>query len=163
MAAIVIKLAALLFAAPVVVPIVAEGMRKMMPPLAQRLHMLPIPFFHHLKGFHGWDKLDLAFMLSLLLFFTIYWLWLNVLRQVAYPEKARGSEAFQQLVMVIGIVVVCADAVLFYYSLSQRSGIFGGGVFSFGALVMTVVYVGVILSFSLGAVHLEERKVPCEE
>lgn len=162
MAARILKLVALIVAGPVIIPIIAEGARRLMPALAQKLHTLPIPLVHHLKYYEGWAKLDLAFGLSFLLFFTVYWLWLNILRLVAYPEKARGSPAFQQLVMAIGIIVVLADAILFYYALAQRSGVFGGGVWSFGALVLTVIYVGIVLSFALGAVHLEERKTPCE-
>src|SRR5262245_18299783 len=107
---IALKFAALLLGGPVIIPTIAEGMRKMMPALAQKLHTLPVPWVHHLKDYHGFSKLDLAFGLSFLLFFTVYWLWLNILRLVAYPEKAKGSEAFQSLVMTIGIVVVCADA-----------------------------------------------------
>jgi hypothetical protein len=160
MVAVLLKLVSLVFGAPIIVPIIAEGERRLMPALAQKLYTLPLPFVNHMKDYEGWAKLDLAFGLSVLLFFTVFWLWLNILRQIAYPEKARGSEAFQSLVMGIGIVVVCADAILFYYALSQRSGIFGGGAFSFGALVMTIVYVGIVLAFSLGAVHLEEKQEP---
>jgi hypothetical protein len=144
--------------------IVAEGLRLTISKLAMPLYKLPLPGVARLGQFKETRKFDLACVFALVLMVAVFKLWDTILRQLyeaesrdekvlAHPDVHRG------LVMVLSVVLLAADAIMFFVGIShQMDGPLGGGGGNvFISLVATVLYVGLIIFMSLESVRLDKR------
>lgn len=138
--------------------LISEGLRYLFPALAQRLYKLPIPGLSYLRDYEAFYRLDLAHLFSIFLFIAVWYLWVVNLRAYlgdadVFNRSGWNPEAYRRFVLRLGVVVLGADAILFYIAITQQ-GWFGNR-FSFTALVATVIYVAVIIFVSFVSVNLE--------
>jgi len=62
--------------------VIAEGLRRLLPVFQMRLYNLPIPGAGIARNYDGWNRLDLALLMSLLLFAVVSWLWYRVFTEL---------------------------------------------------------------------------------
>jgi hypothetical protein len=155
------KLITLPFLALIYLVVISEGLRLLVPVLGLKLHKLPLPGFSALRGFEGFYRLDMAHLFSVLLLWAVWYLWtVNLWILFAGPDffaRTRWDpETYTKFVRGLGVVILGADAILFYVGMTQQmGGMFGGGGLSLSALLATVAYVGVIIFVSFVSVNLE--------
>ncbi len=142
---------------PIYCSVIAEGLRLLVPALGQKLHKLAIPGFALCAQYQETRRLDLAIFLALFLLVAVWWLWEQVLKvllstDVAFQNSGWNPEAYKRLVLILGVVVLVADAALFYLSMVQMG--WGGTRFSLPTLLATAAYVAVIVFVSLVSLNL---------
>lgn len=144
--------------------IVAEGLRLSISILAMPLRKIPIPGFAVLGQYQETRKLDLACVFALVLMIAVFKLWDANLRQL-YDAESRDEqllanpEFHRALLMVLSVILLGADAVMFYVGISnQMEGPLGGGGGNvLMSLMATVLYVGLVIWVSLESVRLDKR------
>ena len=138
------------------VAVIAEGLRQLMPPLGQRLHKV-VPFLADLKNYEGTYKLDLAPFLSLFILIGVFDLWERLI--VVYLRDSKPDSTypwhpskFMTFVLHLGLVLIGADAILFYLAMSQAG--WGSSFISFSALIAVVAYGAVLVFVSFMSARL---------
>lgn len=139
--------------------IISEGLRLLMPVLGQKLHKASLPGFSYLDRFEATYRLDLAHGLAVFLFIATWNLWGMVLKSMLGSDEhfrryGWNPQAFKRVVMVLGKVILCADAILFYIAMTQMG--WSGTVFSIPALIATAGYVAILVFVKLVSVNLEK-------
>ncbi len=139
------------------VMVISAGLRHLIPPLGQRLYL--IPFLYFLRDYAATYRLDLAIPFAIFLLLAVWHLWERVLllwlgSNSLLQHSAWNREIYRRLILTLGVVILGADAALFYTALTQTT--WGGSGFSVGALLATVAYVAVIVFVSFVSVHLRE-------
>lgn len=103
----------------------AEGLRQMMPVFATRLYKLPVPGAGLMRGYDGFDRLDLAIVMALLLCVAISFLWFRVFLELmgsgAYAGALRGKPVLFYLLASICGVILLGDATIFYFGLQSKA------------------------------------------
>lgn len=135
--------------------VISDGLRYLVPPLAQRLYKLP--GLSVLQDYEETYRLDLAPFFAFFLLIAVWYLWEKLLQLwLGWDEALDGSEwnleAYRRLISTLGVAIVGADACLFYVAMTQVG--WRGMHFSFSALVATAAYVGVLIFVSLVTVNL---------
>ena len=131
--------------------LVSEGLRRLVPPLAQKIRNLPgLSWFGDYEATH---KLDLAHFFALGLLLVTFLLWGSVLR--LWMRSERTSIWENQIVAISAIIIITADAVLFYFSIVQFS--WGGSQFSLLAILMTAMYVAFLMYGAYVSLKLKEN------
>ncbi len=124
--------------------VISEGLRALAPPLGQKLYKLP--FFSFLQDFEATYRLDLAPFFAFFLLVAVFVLWRRIIEVWLSGQDPSQWTREQQLVVALGCVILGADAVLFYFAMTQMG--WGASVFSFSALVASAAYVGVLIFVS---------------
>jgi hypothetical protein len=99
--------------------------------------------------------------MAIVLCFAAWYLWVvNLYIHFAADEFfARtkwNPQTYTPFVRSLGVVILGADAILFYVGITQQmGGIFGGAIISFSGIIATIAYVGVIIFISFVTVNLE--------
>jgi len=88
----------------------------------------------------------------------VWYLWVVNLRaylgdEDVFNHSGWNPETYRRFVLRLGVVVLGADAILFYIAITQQG--WSGNRFSFTALVATVIYLAVIIFVSFVSVNLE--------
>lgn len=141
--------------------VISEGLRVLLPTLGQRLSKLPIPGFSYFGSFEATFRLDLAHGLSIFLFIAMWSLWGLILRYwLGSDLHFRNSgwedpEAYKRIVLVLGVVILLADALLFYIAMTQMS--WSGSNFSFVALIASAGYVAILVFVKLVSLNLSSK------
>jgi hypothetical protein len=139
----------------------AQGARSMVPILGMPLHKLPFPFFSRLRDYEGLHRLDLAVLFSFLLLIAVWYLWTVMMWIWFAPNQffARTGwepEKYTRFVFALAIVILSADALLFYAGMVQEmGGLFGGAVISIPAILATVAYMSALIFVSFVSVNLQ--------
>ena len=121
--------------------IISEGLRQIVPVLAQRLYKLPGLTF--LQDYEATYRLDLAPFFALFLLIAVWYLWGLVLNIWIFEyDLEHYSEAHRQLIAALAITILGADAYLFYAAVSQMGW---STSFSFSAMIATATYLGVLI------------------
>ena len=118
--AVVMPIVGLIYAS-----VIAEGLRVLMPVFERKIYKLPIPGAGLARNYDGWDRLDLALVLSLLLFAVGTWLWTRVFIE----SQGYGTIAQQRLsnpvifymAIFVAVVFIGGDAGIFYIGLTTQS------------------------------------------
>ncbi len=105
--------------------IIADGIRLLLPLFRRRLYQLPIPGAGLARHYDGFDKADLAIIVSILLFGVITWLWCKIwLELLGYGhilvQREQNPLVFMLLISIAGIILVL-DAGIFYYGLAAQT------------------------------------------
>lgn len=142
----------------VYVTVVSEGLRQVVPTLGTKLHKLPLPLAHRLAGYSGWHQLDIAYFMAMILLIAVSWLWKAALRTYLGKDDhmvPRGWDAdkYRKIVLILAVLLLGADACLFYYGVSQSGW---GRKFSFALLLATAAYIGVLIFVSFVAICIEQ-------
>ena len=144
---------------PIYCSVIAEGLRMLVPALGQKLHKLAIPGFAMFGQYQETRRLDLAIFLALFLLIAVWWLWEQVLKvllttDIAFHDSGWNPDAYKRLVLILGVVVLVADAALFYISMVQLG--WGGARFSLPSLLASAAYCAVIVFVSLVSLNLRK-------
>ncbi len=150
------------------VAVVSAGLRYLLPDLGQRLYKVPgLSWMYHYENTH---RLDLAHGLAVFLFIGVWVLWNRVLRLYLQPNLVLSQcrfnpEAYQRLVVTLGVVILGADACLFYCAMTQVG--WRGTSFSVPALLATAAYVALLVFCSFVSCtlqqHIDDLKCKQEE
>lgn len=105
--------------------VVADGLRVLMPIFSLRLYKLPLPGAGLIRSYDGWDRLDLALIMSLLIFAVVTWLWTKIFVEL----QGFGTIADQRLtrplvfymLSTIAAVFILGDAMVFYVGITAQS------------------------------------------
>ena len=89
----------------------------------------------------------------------MWWLWEQVLKvllttDIAFHDSGWNPDAYKRLVLILGVVVLVADAALFYISMVQLG--WGGARFSLPSLLASAAYCAVIVFVSLVSLNLRK-------
>ncbi|QDV61989.1 hypothetical protein [Crateriforma conspicua] len=105
--------------------VIAEGLRRLMPIFQLRIYKLPVPGLGIARDYDGWDRLDLAIVMSLLLFAVVTWLWMKVFIELQGFGTIADTRHTHPIVFFllagIATVIICGDALIFYVGLSAQS------------------------------------------
>lgn len=105
--------------------IIADGLRLLMPIFQRRLYHLPIPGAGLLRQYDGWDRADLAIVVSILMFFAVAWLWCRIFTELqgygtVAAHRHRSPIAFFLLAFIASVIILF-DAGIFYFGLSSQT------------------------------------------
>lgn len=149
----------------VYITIVAEGYRILIPTLSKKIFTLP--FLGFLRQFEDAHRIDLAIVMSVILMFSVVFLWEKLLDRFVFNAHERLSSysrreadtafAEHQFFFIVGVVILVCDALLFYFGVSNLS--WGGG-FSFTAVIATAAYISVILTIAHVSNRLRHNAFP---
>ena len=131
--------------------LVSEGLRRLVPPLGQRLRTLPA--LSWVSDYEATYKLDLAHVFALGLMVVTFQLWNSLLR--LWMRTGSSSIGDNQIVVLTGFIIVTADAILFLTSINQWS--WTGSSFSFITLLMTAMYVAFLMYSSYLSIKLKQN------
>lgn len=117
--AIILPVVAIIYAT-----IIAEGLRQMMPLFQMRLYKLAIPGAGFARDYDGLDRLDLAILMSLLLFVVVTWLWGRVFMELQGLGSIAARRHTQPIVFYflsfIAFTLIVGDASIFYVGLASQ-------------------------------------------
>jgi hypothetical protein len=145
---------------PIYVIVIAEGFRLLVPALGQKLHKLPIPGLAGLAQYQESRRLDLALFLAIFLLVAVWWLWEQVLKIILttkplYQDCGWHVDLYKRLILILGVIVLGADAALFYSAMVQIG--WGGTRISIPALLATAAYLAIIVFVSLVSINLRKN------
>lgn len=131
----------------------------LVPALGQKLHKLAIPGFSMFGQYQETRRLDLAMFMALFLLVAVWWLWEQVLKvflssEETFDKSGWNADAYKRVVLILGIIILGADACLFYASMVQIG--WGGTRLSVPALLATAAYLAVIVFVSLVSLNLRK-------
>ena len=143
------------FLGVVYISVIADGLRMLVPALAQKIHQLPM--LSDLKSFEGTHKLDLAPFMAFFMALGVWYLWERILifwlgGDFEEEQDNWDSENEGALVLYLGFVILGADILLFYVAMTYSG--WGDSQFSFAALLATIAYVGVLIFVSYVSIRL---------
>lgn len=103
----------------------AEGLRQMMPAFSLRLYKTPVPGVGLLREYDGWDRIDLAMVVALLMFGAVAYLWRRVFVELMgsgsfIESRVEKPVLFYLLATVCGVVLL-GDCAIFYLGLEARA------------------------------------------
>jgi hypothetical protein len=138
--------------------VITEGLRMVVPALGIKLYSLPL--LGALRDYEGWHELDLAPFVAVLLFFFSSTIWCALLETWLYDGSmlkadGRQTERYETCLLVLGSIILFADACLFYRAMTFVG--WGGAVFSISALLCTLAYLAILVSVCLVSVNLKRN------
>lgn len=143
--------------ATVYVVIVAEGLRLQLSVFATRLYKLPVPGVGLLRQYDGFDRLDLAVVMSLMLFIAVTYLWIRIWNEIGpsgtLNQRRHALPIFFWLQVAIASVILLFDASIFYMGLQAKASSGWSQTSAIVPLVATVLYAAGLAM--LGAWHAE--------
>jgi len=134
--------------------VISEGLRMLVPALGQKIYKLPM--LGSLRDYEETYRLDLAPFFAVFLLVGVFVLWPRIIAVWMRDGSLRDWSAEQRLVVVLGSGILLADAVLFYYAMTQMT--WGQGAFSFAGFIATLAYVGVLVFVSWMSVRLNPSR-----
>lgn len=145
--------------------IVSQGIIYLFPDMGKRLWK--VPFFSILNEFEATHRITLAHVFAVVPLLATWILWAMLLSMYLAEDRFKKKFdrfAFDQsrrVILIIGIVVILADAGLFGASFSMSS--WGASRFSATAVLATALYVAVIAFVSLISLFLGDQVTVLKE
>lgn len=138
--------------------VITEGLRTVVPALGMKLYSMP--FLGSLRDFEGWHELDLAPFAAVLIFLFSSSLWCSLLEAWLYDDSSlqatgRCPVRYQQCIRVLGVIILLADACLFYRALTFAG--WSGNAFSTTALFSAMAYLAILVSVCMVSVNLKRH------
>lgn len=138
------------------VAVITEGLRMVVPALGMKLYNMP--FLGALKNDEGWHNLDLAPFAAVLLFCLSSSIWCALLETWLYDDSTLGAsgrcpDRYQQCMVVVGGIILFADACLFYRAMTMVG--WSGRTFSLPSLMCTLAYLAVLVAVCMVSVNLK--------
>ncbi|GAB5407618.1 MAG: hypothetical protein Aurels2KO_58490 [Aureliella sp.] len=122
----------------------AEGLRSLLPVFQLRLYKLPVPGAGLLRGFDGWDRLDLALLMSLLLaaVLAMTWtkVWIELLGHGSIADTKQTKPIVFCLLTSIAAIMIAGDALIFYVGLKTQAASSWAETPSYVAPAATILY-----------------------
>ena len=139
--------------------VISQGLRYILPDLGMKLSKLP--GFAFLASFRATYRLDLANLLTVIPLIAVWVLWHLLLEMYLAPEifedrfRRWDIERCKSLILPMGIVVIVADAGLFYGAFSFAS--WGGSKVSLAALFATATYIVLLVFVTFVSLYLGQN------
>ena len=140
---------------------ISEGIRRLAPEMATKLHKLPIPFLVHLEDYESTYELDVAHVaaeLLLILSFVSWYFLLSWILKEDLKERIRKwnwTMKWVERVLITGaVVIIVGDMGLFYESFSHS--IFGRSSFSAKSFIATLVYALILVIVNFVSLYLAQ-------
>lgn len=138
---------------------ISEGIRRRIPEAAEKLSALPFPLFAHLEDYEGTHELDVANVGAAVMLLFSYVSWWFLLSWVIKPELKERMLRWRwamlwiaRLLLTVAVVIIVADAGLFYISVTQN--IFGSSAFSPSACIATLAYAVILVMVNFVSLYL---------
>lgn len=140
--------------------LISEGLRLLFPTLGTKLCKLP--GLADLYEYESTHRLDLAHPLSILVLTFVWMLWSAILQMWLDEDESFDHQGWRpcrhtQLIVILGIVLLTADAALFYAALAELS--WNGSWFSATAFFATAAYMAVLIFVTLVSITLHKNIV----
>ena len=137
--------------------------------VAREAGVSPAAPYHHFKdkvelleavAHEGWHELDLAPFAAVLIFLFSSSLWCSLLEAWLYDDSSlqatgRCPVRYQQCIRVLGVIILLADACLFYRALTFAG--WSGNAFSTTALFSAMAYLAILVSVCMVSVNLKRH------
>lgn len=138
----------------------AQGLRMAMPIFATRLWKLPIPGVSYLANYEGLYRLDLAHVFALILLFSVWYLWIVLVKTLLYgnylaPDPKMNQKTYFCFLFTLAGILTLGDALLFYSGLSERVDTLWGTANPIVPILATIVYMAILAFVALVHVHLQ--------
>lgn len=138
------------------IAVITEGLRMVVPALGMKLYNMP--FLGALKNYEGWHHLDLAPFAAVLLFCLSSAIWCALLEAWLYDDSTlrasgRCPVRYQQCMVVVGGVILFADACLFYRAMTMVG--WSGRALSLPSLICTLAYLAVLVAVCMASVNVK--------
>jgi hypothetical protein len=130
--------------------VISEGLRLLIPSLGMKIRKLPA--LDSFADYEATYRLDLAHFFAIFLLVAAWCLWAALLR--AWLNIDRPNSAQLALVYLMALVILTADAWLFYLGMAELN--WGGSKFSLAALLATAAYIVVLMFVTYVAIGLKE-------
>jgi len=115
-----------------------------LPVFQMRLYNLPIPGAGIARNYDGWNRLDLALLMSLLLFAVVSWLWYRVFTELlgfgTIWARRHSAPVVAYLLTGITVVLIAGDAFIFYVGLSSQTASGWSETPEYVAPAATIIY-----------------------
>lgn len=139
------------------IAVISEGLRYSVPPLAQKLYK--IPGLSDLQDYELTHAMDMAQLLALFMAIAVCFLWEEILElrlqsEDTFDDHGWNSETHRQLIVGLGVVILGADACLFYVAMTQMG--WQGTTLSIPALLATCAYIAVLVWVSFVTISLRQ-------
>lgn len=137
--------------------IISEGFRILIPILAERIHRFPgLGWMNDSEALY---QIDLAHLMSLFMLIAVWYLWDRILTlwldaEITFDDLSWNQDNDITFILLLGAVVLGADACLFYLSVSNVS--WGGSSFSITAVIATAAYLAVLLFVTYVSIRLRK-------
>jgi len=145
--------------ATVYLAVSAAGLRLSLSLLNMKLYKLPIPGAGILRNYDGWDRLDLAMPLALLLFVAVSLLWGRIFRGLYDTTKTSIRRSHNPILfyLMAGLLatILIADASIFYIGLESHTGGSWSEAAKYAPAVATAVFV--VTPALLAAFHADHH------
>lgn len=139
------------------IAVIIEGLRMVVPALGTKLHRLPL--LGALKDYEFWHDLDMAPFVAAVLFTFSNWIWCQLLEAWLYEDAplyaSDRSERVQQCLMLLGGIILFADACLFYRAMTLVA--WGTQTWSLTSLMSTLAYLAVLVCLCMQSVNLKRE------
>lgn len=103
----------------------AEGLRQMMSVFSIRLSSLAFPGASYLRDYDGFDKLDLAVLMSMLLYIVITMVWIKLFSALMNGEEFLRQRTTNPVLFytltTVGTIILLGDAILFFFGLDAKA------------------------------------------
>ena len=105
--------------------VIADGIRILMPIFRRKIYSLPVPGAGLVRNYDGFDRADLAIIVSILLFIVVTWIWTKVFTHLQHADNFgsthQGSPIVFPVLLILASVLVIADDGIFYIGLSSQA------------------------------------------
>ena len=148
----------------VYIVVVAEGLRMQMSVFAMRLYKLPVPGAGLLRQYDGFDRLDLAVPMSLMLFIAVSYLWIRFWKEVGphggIMAKRDAFPVYFWMQVAVACIIVLFDAGIFYLGLIAKASSSWSGTSTVVPLAATILYAaGLAMLGAWHADHHDKRRL----
>jgi hypothetical protein len=141
----------------VVISIISDGMRLLIPDVGKKLYKLP--FLEFMKDYEGWHKLDCAHLYALVLMLAVFLSWGFVIRswlQIDSGQPHRWNQkVFGLIASVLAFGAILLDGFLFYRA--EVAEDWGSDTISLPCLAATALYVILQVFVAFVSVVLKEE------
>lgn len=146
----------------VYVVVVAEGLRVQMSIFAMRLYKLPVPGAGLLRQYDGFDRLDLAIPMSLMLFVAVSYLWIRFWKESGVGgelgAKRKSLPLFFWMQVAVAAIIVLMDAGVFYMGLAAKASSGWSETPAFVPVAATVLYAAGLAMIGAWHADYHEKK-----
>ncbi|GAB5514556.1 hypothetical protein [Rhodopirellula baltica] len=135
-----------------VIQIASEGIRELLDVTTVKLWRIALPFMERLEFYEGWSELDLAHVISLLLFIAVTLVWIRIIKELkgfgSVMESRKESPALFCLYAGAAGTLLLMDAVVFFLGIQARGGGWGDLAW-YTAPLCTACYIAGIICFAI--------------
>ena len=109
----------------VYITVIAQGLREMISVFCTRVYKLPLPGAKSLRDLQGWGDIDLAVVMSVLIFVVVSFIWIRVFKVLIgwsdLTDQGRPNLLLYGFLGFIAATILATDICLFYWGLAAKA------------------------------------------